>query len=159
MVKNCVVMCQDLNWILFREGCISLLLVPNLLPRLEESHLFEDCNYFRWLENGYVAHDYATTTFCVPTNSASSFGSPSSRSNSITSFFFQVTIELLQSFPLWVGAGETWYITDIKPGIRTSFHNSHKWPHKHILVQSNRYIYEIAGYQTPFQEILLGKSG
>lgn len=51
----------------------------------DETLAFQKAANFRGFENRERTHDQATATFCVPTNSASSLGSPSSRSIEMTS--------------------------------------------------------------------------
>src|SRR5271157_4480858 len=67
---------------------MTVLLVRASLPHLLKSKTLKDSNNFSWLEDLGYAHNQATTTFCVPMNSPSNLGSPSSSSISMTSLRF-----------------------------------------------------------------------
>jgi hypothetical protein len=73
-----------------RDGRSSAIRVPVLpvrasLTRFHEPEPLEGPGHLAWLQDGNRTHTYATWMTCTPTNSASSFGSPSSRSISATS--------------------------------------------------------------------------
>ena len=65
--------------------CVAVLNVRTALAHGGETqHLQQPAN-FAGFEDRDVSHRQATATLCVPTNSASSFGSPSSSSMATTS--------------------------------------------------------------------------
>jgi len=64
---------------------VAKLFVRSSLPDRFKARLDQYRSYFFRLENRDASHDYATTTFWVPTNSVSSRGSPSSSNNAMTS--------------------------------------------------------------------------
>ena len=68
---------------------MTKLLVGTPLPDFDETKTLEDGDNFFRLEYRQGTHNYTTMTLCVPTNSVSNFGSPSSRSISMTSFRFR----------------------------------------------------------------------
>src|SRR5574340_1152509 len=63
---------------------MPILLVRAPLPNLGEPESLKERHDLPRFQGGQVAH-YATLTVCTPTNSDSSFGSPSSRSMATTS--------------------------------------------------------------------------
>jgi len=67
---------------------VAELLMATFLANLSKPETFEDGNHFCWFQDGTRSHVQVTTTLWVPTNSVSSSGSPSSRSNSTTSLRF-----------------------------------------------------------------------
>ena len=72
------------------DGCLAAVRMPELamgaaLADLHESQAFKNSNSLSGFQYREEAHGY-TVTACVPMNSASSFGSPSSRSIWITSW-------------------------------------------------------------------------
>jgi hypothetical protein len=64
---------------------MAVLDVRAALSHGDETEAFQKAANFSGFKNGNGTHDQATATFCVPTNSASSCGSPSSSSMAITS--------------------------------------------------------------------------
>jgi hypothetical protein len=59
---------------------MSKLSMRTALPNLFEAESFENPHNFARLENRKPSHIIYTVTVCVPINSASNFGSPSSNS-------------------------------------------------------------------------------
>ena len=64
---------------------MTVLPVRPTLPNELKVEGFEELDDFSGLEDWNVSHAQATTRFCVPTNSASSWGSPSSNNIATTS--------------------------------------------------------------------------
>ena len=64
---------------------MPILFVGTSLAYFDEAGIAQDCRYLTWLQNWRCCHDSQTRTLCVPTNSASNSGSPSSSSISMTS--------------------------------------------------------------------------
>ena len=64
---------------------VPVLFVRPALSDFRKAEPIEYSGNFAGTEYRNAAHDYATTTLCVPTNSASNSGSPSSRSMDTTS--------------------------------------------------------------------------
>jgi hypothetical protein len=68
---------------------MAVLAVQTTLADLNEVETDKNGGDFPWLQNGNIAHHvYATFTVCVPTNSPSSLGAPSSSSMATTSSRF-----------------------------------------------------------------------
>src|SRR4051812_44915798 len=64
------------------------LFVRTALPDLDEAQRFQARHHLLRLQHRQLGHGQATCTFCVPTNSDSSWGSPSSSSIPMTSARF-----------------------------------------------------------------------
>src|SRR5438034_5423172 len=73
-----------------RNSCESTIWMPVLLvrpalPNFNKAESFQDRSNFAWFKDGIFSHRQPTMTVCVPTNSASKSGSPSSSNIPITS--------------------------------------------------------------------------
>lgn len=80
----------------YRHRCSSAVLMAELLvrfalPDLSEPEFLQNLNHFAWLERRNFDQRYLTARTCVPMNSPSSCGSPSSRSISTTSLRFSLS--------------------------------------------------------------------
>ncbi len=64
---------------------MAVLHMRTTLAHRHKAEPLEETAYFRGFENGERTHNQATARFCVPTNSASRWGSPSSSSIAMTS--------------------------------------------------------------------------
>lgn len=64
---------------------VPVLHMRTALPHNRKTETFQDTADLGRFKNGERTHDQATATFCVPRNSASSLGSPSSSSMAMTS--------------------------------------------------------------------------
>src|SRR5205823_5439463 len=64
---------------------MAILDVRTALAHIVETQPFEQATNFDGFKDGNRTHTQATAMLCVPTNSASNFGSPSSSSMAITS--------------------------------------------------------------------------
>ena len=67
---------------------VTVLPVRAALSNFDEPEAFQNPGDLTGFEDREVAHSYATLTVCVPMNSPSSLGSPSSRSIATTSSRF-----------------------------------------------------------------------
>lgn len=70
---------------------VTVLNMRTALANFYKTKSFKQSANFRGLENGKRTHGQATATFCVPMNSATSRGSPSSSSIEITSRRFPLS--------------------------------------------------------------------
>lgn len=64
---------------------MPILAVRTALTYFDETEIAQDRCYLKRLQHWGLCHDFQTRTFCVPMNSTSSSGSPSSSSISMTS--------------------------------------------------------------------------
>jgi len=87
---------RDITALMKGNGRTMSVRMPELpmgtaLTDFDEPQGFQNGDYLTGFQNGNGAHDYATTTLWVPTNSASRCGSPSSRSMLTTSRRFRAS--------------------------------------------------------------------